>query len=344
MADTDEHERGGHHRAVGHAHGRRRRRAAVILVGATIAIYAGMLAFAGLGDALPLVGRASLPPLVGALALETATLATLAMVHRSSAAAVGHQLSYRQALNLSMSAFTLTQSVPGGGAVAGAEVVRRLRRFGLEGPYATASLALTATLTTSTIGLIGATGVAVSVWRGDLVGRVLIGAVALVVVLLAVLAAVLATVRSPRIGTRAVRALGSLSRRLEAPAKRWEDSLGHLTRRPPGTVAIARIVAWSAINWSADITALWLVFVAFDQSVTLAVVLVGFAASQLGAAIPLTPGGTGFVEGGMVTGFVALGVPFTIASVVVIVYRVVATWLPALAGLAMLLRPPVPQR
>jgi uncharacterized protein (TIRG00374 family) len=101
-----------------------------------------------------------------------------------------------------------------------------------------------------------------------------------------------------------------------------------------------RIVAWSVVNWSADIAALWLVFVAFGQTVTIATVLVGFAASQLGAAIPFTPGGTGFVEGGMIAAFVAVGFSLSMATTVVITYRVFATWLPMLAGLPALLRPP----
>jgi putative heme transporter len=310
------------------------------LAGATLTAYVIGLVVVGIGDALPRLTGAALPPLAGAFLLEVATLATLAMVHRSSAAAVGYRVPYRAALNVSMTAFTLTQAMPGGGAVAGAEVVRRWTRFGLEGPYATVSLALTATLATTTIALIGAGGVAVSVWRGDLRGRVLVGAIVVLVVLLAALGLVLAVVRSPDLGARLIRRLGRIHRSLAARTERWIASLEHPDRHPPGVAALARIVSWSAVNWSADIAALWLVFIAFGEPVTIATLLVGFAASQLGAAIPLTPGGTGFVEGGMIASFVAVGLSLSSATAVVVTYRVLATWLPMLAGVPALLRPP----
>lgn len=316
------------------------RRAALALVGLTVGAYIVGLAVVGIGDALPALTRAAVPPLLGAFVLELATVATLAMVHRSSAAAVGRPVRYPDALNVSMTAFTLTQSVPGGGAVAAAEAVRRFTRFGLEGPYATASLALTATLTTTTIALIGAGGVGVSVWRGDLRGRVLIGALAVVVVLLGLFAAVLVLVRSPHLGARLIRRIGRLHDKLAERGENWIASLESLTSHPPTVGDLLRIVAWSGVNWGADIAALWLVFIAFGQSVTIAMLLVGFAAAQLGAAIPITPGGTGFVEGGMVAGFVALGVSLSVATVVVVTYRLLATWIPTLAGLPALLRPP----
>jgi uncharacterized protein (TIRG00374 family) len=316
------------------------RRTVLLLVGATLAAYVAVLVTVGIGEALDEIGRATAAPLLGALGLEMATIASLAMVHRSSAAAVGHGAHYRQALNISMTAFTLTQAVPGGGAVAGAEVVRRWTRFGLSAPYATAALALTATLATSTIALIGAGGVGVSVLRGDLRGAVLIGSLAVLVVLFGVLVLVLAVVRSPDLGARLIRRLGRLHRALGDRAEGWISSLEHPEQHPPSLGALLRIVAWSGINWTADIAALWLVFVAFGQTVTIATVLVGFAASQLGAAIPFTPGGTGFVEGGMVAAFVAVGTSLSMATAVVVTYRVFATWLPMLAGLPALLRPP----
>jgi putative heme transporter len=316
------------------------RRATLLLVGITFTVYVVGLVVVGVGDALPNLTSAAVPPLVGAFALEVATIASLAMVHRSSALAVGYRVEYRAALNVSMTAFTLTQSIPGGGAVAGAEVVRRWSRFGLEGPYATASLALTATLATSTIALIGAGGVAVSVWRGDLRGRVLLAAIIVLVLLLGLLVCVLAVVRSPKLGARLIRRLGKIHDRLGKRTERWVASLEQPNRQPPTVGALLRIVAWSAVNWSADIAALGLVFIAFGEPVAIATLLVGFAASQLGAAIPITPGGTGFVEGGMVAAFVAVGLPLSVASAVVVTYRVLAMWLPMLAGLPALLRPP----
>lgn len=66
----------------------------------------------------------------------------------------------------------------------------------------------------------------------------------------------------------------------------------------------------------------------------------GFVVNRLAAAIPITPGGVGFVESGMLSVFVALGMALPVATMVVVTYRVIVTWLPTLAGVLGLLRPP----
>lgn len=317
-----------------------RRPAWLIVGGLVVALYVVGLAVTGLGEAVSALARASLPLLLVALALEVATVTALAMVHRASAVAVGHRVRYRDALNVSMTAFTLTQSLPGGGAVAGAVAVQRFTRLGLGAPVAAASVALTATIATSTIAAIGAAGIAVAVARGELAGVVLAVALGVLATLLALVVGVLLVVRSPTAGSRLVRAVGRLHHRLEARVERWQASLRGLAAEPPTLAQVGRIVGWSSLNWGADIAALGLVFVAFGEPVTVMVVLVGFAVSQLAAAIPVTPGGVGFVEAGMVGAFVALGVDLSLATVVVVAYRVLATWLPTLAGVPALLRPP----
>jgi uncharacterized protein (TIRG00374 family) len=309
-----------------------------------VGIYAVGLGVVGIRDALDALVRARWLPLVGALVLEAITVGTLAMVHRSSARAVGADLRYGVALNLSMAAFTLSHSLPGGGAVGGALVVQRLRRAGLDEPNAAASVALTAILATATITGLAAVGIAVAVADATLPGRVLVLVLALLAVLLGAAVGVVALLRSTKLQGRLLSWLSGLHRRLRARIDDWAVSLRSLRAAPPTARDLARIVAWSAVNWSMDIAALWLVFIALDQPVTLSVLLIGFGVSQVGAAIPVTPGGVGFVESGMVGAFVVLGVPAPVATTIVLAYRVLATWLPALAGVLALLRPPTVRR
>lgn len=103
---------------------------------------------------------------------------------------------------------------------------------------------------------------------------------------------------------------------------------------------LARIVGWALLKWSADIASLALVFVALGATPRISALLVGFGVTQLATAIPVTPGGVGFVEGGMVGAFVTLVYGAATAASVVVVYRVLATWLPVLAGVPLLLRQP----
>jgi uncharacterized protein (TIRG00374 family) len=305
-----------------------------------VGIYAVGLGVVGVRDAVDALRAARWLPLVAALVLEVITVGTLAMVHKVSAQAVGAELRYREALNLSMGAFTLSHTLPGGGAVGGAFVVQRLRRAGLDDPSAATSIALTATLATATITGLAAVGIAVAVLDAKLPGRVLILVLLLLVALLGVAVGIVALLRSPRLQGRLLSWLSGLHDRVRARIEDWADSLRSLRAAPPEAGDLARIVAWSALNWSVDIAALWLVFIALDQPVTLSVLLIGFGVSQIGAAIPFTPGGVGFVESGMVGAFVVLGIPASDATSIVLAYRVLATWLPSLAGVPPLLRPP----
>jgi uncharacterized protein (TIRG00374 family) len=305
-----------------------------------VAIYAVGLGIVGVRDATDALREARWLPLLGAFVLEAVTVLTLAKVHEVSARSVGGQLRYPQALNVSMSMFTLSHTLPGGGAVGGAVAVQRLRRFGLDDPSAAASVALTGTLAMATITGLAALGIAVAVFDATLPGRALAAALVLLVVLLGAAIGVVALLRSPSLQERLLSRLGRLHDRLRANVDEWAASLRTVREDPPEAGDLGRIVGWSAVNWTGDIAALWLVFVALDVPVTVSALLIGFGFSQVGAAIPFTPGGVGFVESGMVGAFVVLGIPASEATTAVLAYRVLATWLPALAGLVPLLRPP----
>lgn len=133
-----------------------------------MALYAAGLALIGIGDAASALTDASAGWLAAALVAAATGVIALSLVQRASAAELGHRLRLVEALNVSMTAFTLGQSVPGGGATAGAIAVQRLTRFGLAGPVATASFALAATFAAATIALIGTVGVGVAVGREEI--------------------------------------------------------------------------------------------------------------------------------------------------------------------------------
>lgn len=318
----------------------RRRRGVAIVMALVVALYAAALALIGIGDAVSALADASAVWLVAALVPAATGVVALSLVQRASAAALGHRLHLAEALNVSMTAFTLGQSVPGGGATAGAIAVQRLTRFGLGGPVATASFALSATFAAATIALIGAVGVGAAVGRGEIAPAFLAAAAGVLVVVLAMVGVVLTVIRSPRLGDRVVRGISRLHPRLGDRCERWLANFAGVTGNPPRAGQLASVVCWSSVKWLSDLAALGLVFAAFGESVTVTVVVVGFVVSQLAAAIPITPGGVGFVESGMLSVFVGLGVALPIATVVVVTYRVIVTWLPTLAGVPGLVRPP----
>jgi hypothetical protein len=61
-------------------------------------------------------------------------------------------------------------------------------------------------------------------------------------------------------------------------------------------------------------------------------VLLAYAAAELLALIPFTPGGLGFVEAGLVGTLTLAGVPARDALAATLLYRIVAYWLPLPAG------------
>jgi len=61
-------------------------------------------------------------------------------------------------------------------------------------------------------------------------------------------------------------------------------------------------------------------------------VLLAYTAAQLFALIPLTPGGLGFVEAGLVGALALAGVSSGDAVGATLLYRIVSYWLPILAG------------
>jgi len=105
----------------------------------------------------------------------------------------------------------------------------------------------------------------------------------------------------------------------------WELMRGGKWKRP---------LLGAAINCVFDMAALYFVFLAAGHSVGLAVLLTGYGLPLLfGRAAFILPGGVGIVESSMAAIYTSLGVPGALSVVVVLAYRLISFWLPALLGL-----------
>jgi uncharacterized membrane protein YbhN (UPF0104 family) len=306
----------------------------------TLGVYAAGLALAGVDDVVTAVRAASPGYLVAGLLLQVLVTLLWPLVHRASVRSVGHDVSYPGALQVSMSAFTVSHVVPGGGAVGAAVVVERLTRLGVPGPAATASATLTGPVSLTTIVALATGGITVAIVADELPPVLLAVAGVGLVGLLGLLGAILVGIRSPRAGVRVIDALGRLHPRLDRRAGQWRRSWHRVTDHAPTVANVVRIFGWSLAKWTADIGSLAMVFLAFEQTPRPTMLLVGFGASQLLAAVPVSPGGLGVVEGGMAAAFVALGLALPVATAIVLTYRLLEAWLPTAAGVPVLLRPP----
>ncbi len=85
-------------------------------------------------------------------------------------------------------------------------------------------------------------------------------------------------------------------------------------------------------NWLFDYLALLAALTAIGSHPRPTLVLLAYTASMVLAMIPITPGGLGFVEAGLVGLLALAGVPAGPASITVLAYRLVSYWLPLPAG------------
>jgi uncharacterized membrane protein YbhN (UPF0104 family) len=85
--------------------------------------------------------------------------------------------------------------------------------------------------------------------------------------------------------------------------------------------------------WAANIGILWASFQAFGIEVPLAVVVQGFFLGMVANLFPLAPAGVGAVDAGMIGAFVLFGLPEGTVFPAILVYRLVAFWLPIPPGI-----------
>jgi uncharacterized protein (TIRG00374 family) len=230
----------------------------------------------------------------------------------------------------------LSKVVPGGSATAAALQFQMLRRADIGGATVVAGLAAGSLLLLGTLAalpllalpaVIGGLNVPAGLFHASLIGLALFAVLFVVSFLL---------IRSDR----AVRAIGraaewfvckvlrrkprNLPERLRVQRDRAREALGE---------NLPLALAASAGRWLFDFITLLAALAAVGASPSLSLALLAYAAAQLLAQFPITPGGVGVVEAGM-TGTLALaGVDPGAAAVATLIYRLGSYWLQMPVGL-----------
>jgi uncharacterized membrane protein YbhN (UPF0104 family) len=101
--------------------------------------------------------------------------------------------------------------------------------------------------------------------------------------------------------------------------------------RHPQRGALA--IAGAAGFWAANIAVLWASFEAFGADVPFAVLVQGFFIGMAANLIPSPAGGAGPVDAGMIAAFTLFDVPSSMVFPAVLMYRVIAFWLPIPPGI-----------
>jgi undecaprenyl-diphosphatase len=119
-------------------------------------------------------------------------------------------------------------------------------------------------------------------------------------------------------------------RRVTAMTRQLWEAMGPTLRKPLRTVQlVGGEVAFLAFTAAGVVATLAAIGAHFS---VVAVVGVYIVASNLGQLLP-TPGGLGAVEGGLVAGLTAVGIPTSTAIAAALVSRVLSFWLPVLPGI-----------
>ena len=227
--------------------------------------------------------------------------------------------------------------LPGGGATATAVTVSLLRSAGVDTGQAAAAfgastgLQIATTLALPVLALpaiIGGAPVDHSLATAGYLG------LGVLVLLVAAGVAAFATDAPLELAGRAIQWLLNHTLRRRRPATRLPQELladRDFVRQTLGDSWMRALLA-AVGNTGFDYLALLCALRAVGASPRPSLVLLAYTGAELLALIPLTPGGLGFVEAGLVGTLTLAGVPGSDALAATLLYRIVAYWLPIPAG------------
>jgi uncharacterized protein (TIRG00374 family) len=228
--------------------------------------------------------------------------------------------------------------VPGGAAAGGAMQFDMLNSAGIAPTRAATSLTAVSLISTATLLGLPVISIAVILVTGASVQHSLfrVGSIAVIACLAAITGgAVLLFADRPLLwlGALIQRARNRVLRRrppLKGLAARLVDERD-LIRRVLG-VGWWKALLFSAGNWLLDLTALLIALAAVGAQPRASVVLLAYVVAAVLGMIPITPGGLGFVEAGLVGTLGLAGIGADQALLATLVYRLVSYWLPMPTG------------
>jgi uncharacterized protein (TIRG00374 family) len=298
-----------------------------------IVVYFLILNIPGLRNAVDQLSDVKPGLLVLGLALELLALFCYSLMTRAALGPVGHHMSALHLFRIQLSTRALSSLVPGGSAAGSALGYRLMVASSVPGPDAGFALA--------TAGLASAVVLNFILWSGLIVSIPLRGvnpvygtaAIAGIILMGIAVAIIFGLIEGQE---RSERILRRVARRLHLNEDRAGEAVRHIGGRMQELAAdralLRRLVFWASANWLIDAAALWVFLRAFGGSVPPDGLIVAFGLANVLAAIPLTPGGLGIVEGTYVPVLVGFGLPRSTAVVGVVSYRIAQYWLPIMIG------------
>lgn len=267
-----------------------------------------------------------------AIAAEAASELSFVIAETRLLAAGGLRPPILPLAGVTLASQAMTNSVPGGPAVAAVYGFRWFRRFGADDTLAGWALVGTSIFAALSLALLAGVGLVLATEEGaslDLVPAV-------VGILIATIAlGILFVYERPLaiVGRWLLRTSHALVGR---PRGDQEEHLERLLEKVSAVRLHSRqagvVVAWAFCNWLFDCTCFGLAFLATGSGVPWKGLLLAYGAGQLAANFPITPGGLGAVEGSITIALSYFGGGTTADIAAVFVYRLISFWLVLLVG------------
>jgi uncharacterized protein (TIRG00374 family) len=271
--------------------------------------------------------------LVAGFLLEAASIVTYAQLTRS-VLPKSSDPGLRTIVRIQLTTLGLSHCVPGGTAAGSSLGYRMMTNAGVDGPDAGfalgtqglgSALVLNALLWGALVASIPVEGINPFYLSVAIIGALLLTAFGLLVLLLT------------RGEQRAANVLGRVVGRIPLVDGRMVERVVHrlaarLRELGGDRPLLIRAVGWAAANWLLDAASLWVFVAAFGYHVGLDGLLVSYGLANVLAAIPITPGGLGIIEGVLTPSLVGFGAPRAAAILGVLSWRLVNFWLPIPVG------------
>jgi uncharacterized protein (TIRG00374 family) len=232
----------------------------------------------------------------------------------------------------------ISRALPGGGAAAAGVQYSMLVRTGIPAPAVASGLTAASLLTLATVFVLPVVSIPVLIAGGTIPNGLADAAwlgLAIFVIMVAVGWWVLASDRPLIVSAHVVERVVARLR----PNRPLRDGLAErlISERDDLLRALGSTAHWAIIaslgRWLFDYLTLLAALTAVGANPNPVLVLLAFAISQMLASIPLTPGGLGIVEAGLVATLALAGISGGDAVVATFAYRLFSYWLPMPVGL-----------
>lgn len=312
----------------------------VVIVILIVGIYFLLPKLAGFGDAIGMLKKANPVFVTVAIGFGVVSFITYIALFRAVVGGEAFPITWGEAYDINMAGFAATLFFSAGGAGGVVLTYWALRKGGMErrdvGTRMVAFIVLHYLfypLTVLIVGILLRTGV---LSGGTAISLTIIpAAVAGLVMLLGLAVALVPRDIERRIQYLADRrpTISFLAKLATVPATLAEgvrEALRLVTRPSQAGLAMVGAVGF----WAANIGMLWASFKAFGIEVPFGIVVMGFFIGMVANLIPFVPAGVGAVDAGMIGTFVLFGFPEAEVFAAILIYRLVAFWMPIPPGVA----------